>query len=115
MRTLDVTVFLLVVLVACCSAMKLDLQSLLRHREMYAPTHKRAKDGKEAILFVVFSWGQHYTEKENSTQNKSQTQRARAYDVTSCLSTGCELSTKPCSKNVCSLGPWSLRNTGFFL
>ena len=54
MRTIDVTVFLLVLLVACCSAMKLDLQSLLRHREMYAPAHKRAKDGKGMILFDVF-------------------------------------------------------------
>ena len=54
MRTIDVTLFLLVVLVACCSAMKLDLQSLLRHREMYAPAHKRAKDGKEMTMFDVF-------------------------------------------------------------
>ena len=40
-------------------------------------------------------------EKEkNLTQNKSQTQRARAYKVTSFLSTDCELSTEACSKNV---------------
>ena len=38
--------------------------------------------------------------KKNLTQNKSQTQRARSYEVTSCLSTDC-------SKNVYSLGPWS--------
>ena len=43
----------------------------------------------------------------NSTQNKSQTHRARAYEVTSFLSTDCELSTETCSKNVYSLGPWS--------
>ena len=39
---------------------------------------------------------------DNSTQNKSQTQRARA---TSFLSTDCELSMETCSKNVYSPGP----------
>ena len=43
--------------------------------------------------------------KKNSTQNKSQTQRARAHDITSFLSTDCELSTETCSKNVYSLDP----------
>ena len=38
----------------------------------------------------------------NSTQNKSQTPRAKQYEVTSFLSTDCELS----SKNVYSLGTW---------
>ena len=42
----------------------------------------------------------------NSTQNKSQTHRAKQYEVTSFLSTDCELSTDTCSKNVYSLGPW---------
>ena len=42
----------------------------------------------------------------NSTQNKSQTHRAKQYEVTSFLSTDCELSTETCSKNVYSLGPW---------
>ena len=41
----------------------------------------------------------------NSTTNKSQTQCARAYEVTSFLSTDCELSTDTCSKKVHSLGP----------
>ena len=41
----------------------------------------------------------------NSTQNKSQTQRAKQYEVTSFLSTDCELSTETCSKNVYSLDP----------
>ena len=41
----------------------------------------------------------------NSTQNKSQTHRAKQYEVTSFLSTDCELSTEICSKNVYSLGP----------
>ena len=44
----------------------------------------------------------------NSTQNKSQTHRAKQYEVTSFLSTDCELSTETCSKNVYSLGPRSL-------
>ena len=43
----------------------------------------------------------------NSTQNKSQTHRAKQYKVTSFLSTDCELSTETCSKNVYSLGPWT--------
>ena len=41
----------------------------------------------------------------NSTQNKSQTHRAKQYEVTSFLCTDCELSTETCSKNVYSLGP----------
>ena len=41
----------------------------------------------------------------NSTQNKSQTHRAKQYEVTSFLSTDCELSTETCSKNGYSLGP----------
>ena len=41
----------------------------------------------------------------NSTQNKSETRRAsKQYEVTSFLSTDCELSTETCSKNVYSLG-----------
>ena len=48
----------------------------------------------------------------NSTQNKSQTHRVKQYDVTSFLSTDCELSTETCSKNVYSLGPrCSMRET----
>ena len=41
----------------------------------------------------------------NSTQNKFQTHRAKQYEVTSFLSTDCELSTETCSKNVYSIGP----------
>ena len=33
--------------------------------------------------------------------------RAKQYKVTSFLSTDCELSTNPCSKNFYNLGPWS--------
>ena len=46
----------------------------------------------------------------NSTQNKSQTHRAKQYEVTSFLSTDCELSTETCSKNVYSLGPLDNEN-----
>ena len=41
----------------------------------------------------------------NSTPNKSQTQRARAYKVISFLITDCELSTNPCLRFLYSLGP----------
>ena len=44
----------------------------------------------------------------NSTQNKSETHRAKQYEVTSFLSTDCELSTETCSKNIYSLGPRTL-------
>ena len=43
------------------------------------------------------------TIKKNSIKNKSQTHCARAYEVTSFLSTDCELSTETRSKNVYSL------------
>ena len=36
----------------------------------------------------------------NSTQNKYKTHRAKQYEVTSFLSTDCELSTETCSKNI---------------
>ena len=42
----------------------------------------------------------------NSTHKKSQTHRAKQYEVTPFLNTACELSTETCSKNVYSLGPW---------
>ena len=45
------------------------------------------------------------TKKKNSTPNKYQTQRARAYEGTSFLSTDCELSTETCTKNVIVLAP----------
>ena len=41
----------------------------------------------------------------NSTQNKSKTHHAKQYEVTSFLSTDCELSTETRSNNVYSLGP----------
>ena len=47
----------------------------------------------------------------NSTQNKSKTHCAKQYEVTSFLSTDCELSTETCSKNVYSRGPRSFSGT----
>ena len=51
----------------------------------------------------------------NSTENKAQTHNARAYKVTSFLSTDCELSTETWSRFVYSLGQRSVeadRNVG---
>ena len=45
------------------------------------------------------------TKNTNSTQNKSETHHAKQYEVTSFLSTDCELRTETCLKNVYSLGP----------
>ena len=50
-------------------------------------------------------WAKTIKKNTNSTQNKSQTHRAEQYEVTSFLSTDCELSTETCSKNGYSLGP----------
>ena len=52
-------------------------------------------------------WAKTIKKNTNSTQNKSQTHRAKQYEATSFLSTDCELSTETCSKNVYSLGPLS--------
>ena len=63
------------------------------------------------LLQMVFdrveSWAKTIKKNTNSTQNKYQTHRAKQYEVTSFLSTDCELSTETCSKNVYSLGPLS--------
>ena len=53
-------------------------------------------------------WAKTIKKNINSTQNKSQTHRAEQYEVTSFLSTDCELITETCSKNVYSLGPVTL-------
>ena len=55
-------------------------------------------------------WAKTIKKNTNSTQNKSQTHRAKQYEVRSFLITDCELSTDTCSKNVYSIGPlcdWS--------
>ena len=61
----------------------------------------------DCVIVLRFGWLGAKTIKKNtnSTQNISQTHRAKQYEVTSFLSTDCELSTETCSKNVYSLGP----------
>ena len=68
--------------------------------ECARPSHTAARPGAKTIK-----------KNTNSTQNKSQTHRSKQYKVTSFLSTDCELSTETCSKNVYSLGPWTLNRT----
>ena len=60
-----------------------------------------------AYITAIEPMGKDYIKKnKNSTQNKSQTQRATAYKVTSfLLSTYCEMSTDTCSKYVYSPVP----------
>ena len=59
-------------------------------------------------LSSSLSWGQDYKEKHKTRlKTKGLTYRAKQYKVTSFLSTDCELSTNPCSKNVDNLGPWA--------
>ena len=76
----------------------------------------RCQGGHSAFLSVRWSWPSRQRQwpgaktikkNTNSTQNKYQTHHAKQYEVTSFLSTDCELSTETCSKNVYSLGPWS--------
>ena len=59
-------------------------------------------------------WAKNIKKNTTSTQNKSQTDRAKQYEVTSFLSTDCELSTDTCSKNVYSLGPMMVCYTWFY-
>ena len=94
--------------------------------EMFNVTVNRVADGKAVIRNLVHRFMMRLTiskhllvlsilssdlgaktikKNTNSTQNKSQTHRAKQYEVTSFLSTYCELSTETCSKNVYSLGP----------
>ena len=51
---------------------------------------------RSSWMTLSISWAQDYN--KNSTPNKSQTQGARAYEVTSFVSTDCEFSINPCSK-----------------
>ena len=61
---------------------------------------------RDVFTIKIFDPGAKTIKKNtNSTQNKSQTHSAEQYKVTSFLSTDCELSTNPCSKNGYSLGP----------
>ena len=68
----------------------------LSHDQPYGPCQQDPSEDR---------WAKTIKKNTNSTQNKSQTHRAKQYEVTSFLSTDCELSTETCSKNVYSLGP----------
>ena len=59
----------------------------------------------EIYACVLWPGAKNIKKNTNPTQNKSQTHRAIQYEVTSFLSTDCELSTETCSKKVYSLGP----------
>ena len=75
--------------------------------EIYDPgTEPEAPDPRDMIDLEVGSlWAKTIKKNTNSTQNESETHHAKQYEVTSFLSTDCELSTETCSKNVYSLGP----------
>ena len=61
------------------------------------------------FFFIVLAPGAKTIKKNtNSTHDKYQTHNAKQYEVTSFLSTDCELSTETCSKNVYRLGPWCI-------
>ena len=68
-----------------------------------------SRNGEESFNKLLSPGAKTIKKNTNSTQNKYQTHNARAYEVTSFLSTDCELSTETCSRFVYSLGPrsWS--------
>ena len=75
-------------------------------REERAKKNVRCASAKEETERNAENLGPKTIKKNtNSTQNNSETHRAKQYEVTSFLSTDCELSTETCSENVCSLGP----------
>ena len=76
------------------------------NEHQYADIHLQ---GETVKRLKTFTGAKTIKKNTNSTQNKSQTHRAKQYEVTSFLSTDWELSTETCSKNVYSLGPWYLR------
>ena len=65
------------------------------------------KIGNNTAAIAETSGAKTIKKNTNSNQNTFQTHRAKQYEVTSILSTDCELSTETCSKNVYSLGPRS--------
>ena len=73
-----------------------------------SPTSQRRRDSihMNTTQLKVRSWPKTIEKKEDLTQNKSQTQRARAYKITSFLSIYCELSTETCSRDLYSPGPF---------
>ena len=82
---------------------------LTERTEVFVERTKMCKPQNDSKMskWYIWTWDQEYKE-TNSTRNKSQSHRARAHEVTSFLSTDCELSTETCSKNVYILGPQGL-------
>ena len=69
---------------------------------------------KKSKSYLLQAGAKNIKKKINLTQNKSQTHRARAYEVTSFLSTDCKLRTETCSKNIYSPGPCSQKISSLF-
>ena len=83
----------------------------LRHFSVHCAdgiTYLHCHDKNLASILRQPPWAKTIKKNTNSTQNKSQTHRAKQYEVMSFLSTDCELSTETCSKNVYSIGPLCL-------
>ena len=84
------------------------------HVQMYIDEHKTLSCQVVNSISELFKTGypgaKTIKKNTNSTQNKYQTHNARAYEVTSFLSTDCELSTETWSRFVYSLGPWLVIN-----
>ena len=79
---------------------------MLDDSDLYAPASARVMlEENRGMKFILEVWGQDYKEKLKLDSKKSQTHRAKQYEVTSFLITDCELSTETCSKNVFNLGP----------
>ena len=62
-------------------------------------------DDSDVVVLSPTPGAKTIKKRTNSTQNKSQTQRAKQYEVTSFLSTDCVLSTETCSKTCIVLAP----------
>ena len=60
---------------------------------------------KGKVYKTVVRPGAKIIKKNTKLDSKQTSNRAKQYKVTSFLSTDCELSTNPCSKNVYNLGP----------
>ena len=94
--------------VGAASIYILKQPSTYRTRSQLNPRSPLVNSSTRIISSILKYWqpgAKSIKKNTNSTQNKSETHHAKQYEVTSFLSTDCELSTKTCSKNVYSLGP----------
>ena len=81
-------------------SLKLTNIEIDQHRRLQQPPYRGVKNAQVALQRPGAKTIKKNT---NSTQNKSETHHAKQYEVTSFLSTDCELSTETCSKNVYGL------------